>query len=143
MHKLADKFILTVWVGGQARPFVAHLFFGTAIDLAAVGGRLFHNGSDFVVTIVKDIAQQENGPFCGGKLFQQTEKSVGDEVVLAGGLFRGVVGDERFGEPRADIAFALGAGRFEIVEAEAGGDGAEVGFGDCTAVSPVSRCARK
>ena len=68
LHKLGDELVLGVWGGGEARPFVAHLFFGTAIDLAAVGGRLFDDGGDFVVAVVEDIAQEKDGPLARCKL---------------------------------------------------------------------------
>ena len=97
-------------------------------ELAGVGLAGADDRRDLVVGVVEHLAQQERGPLLGREALEHDEEGqrqrVG-ELGLRGGLI--LACDQRLGQPLADVRLAPGAGRAQLIDAEAGDDGGDPG----------------
>ena len=100
-------------------------------DLAAVLLGLADDPRDLVEAVVEHLAQQEDRAFDRREALQEHQEPHRERV---GGL--GVEGDvvlllgqDRLGEPRADVALAPHARGPQVVDAQPRGDGRQVGLG--------------
>ena len=77
-------------------------------DLAAVVGALVDDPRDFVVGVVEDLAEQEDGTLDRRELLEQVQESERERVRRLSVTDRLVV-DERLGQPLARIDLAAGS----------------------------------
>jgi hypothetical protein len=110
---------------------------GTVKDLLAGGLGDVENLGDLPVRVVEGHSQHVHGPFVGGQPLQEGEDGVRDRVALFCGVVRAehrVPGEQRLGEPSADVGLAPGPRGGELVEAQVGQDRRQPGLGDLDAV---------
>ena len=96
--------------------------------LPARGFAPLEHGCDRPVSDVEDIVQQEGRAFLGGQLFEQREKRDGEivrDVERAVGRRRR---HDRFGQPGADVRFALGFEAPQAIDGQPAGRGDEPRF---------------
>jgi hypothetical protein len=100
----------------------------TDVELAAVVLRTVDDLCDLAVVVVEDFAQQEHRALDRRQAFEQNEKCHRKRVGglrVCGGVGPGL-GDERVGQPLADVLLAAHARRPQVVDAEPRHDGRQV-----------------
>jgi hypothetical protein len=87
------------------------------------------DGGDLRVRVVEDLAQQERGPLLGRQALEQHQERQGQRVRHLGlvGRVAATVVDQRLGQPLAHVALASDPGRSQLVDAQPGDHGREVG----------------
>ena len=101
---------------------------GADVQLAAVVLAALDDLRDLAVVVVEDLAEQEDGALDRRQALQQDEERHRERVGglgLRGGVRLGA-GQERFGQPLADVLLAADARGPEVVDAEACHDRREV-----------------
>ena len=87
---------------------------------------------DLVVAVVEDIVEQEDGTLDRGEPFEQQQEGHRERVGVLG-VLRGIraarIGQERLGQPLADVALLAHPGRSQVVDREPRGDRRQVGLG--------------
>src|SRR6185437_3377534 len=109
-------------------------------QLAAGGRGAADDAGDLGEGIAEDVVQDKRDAFGGGHRLEHDQERHGDRLVegdAVGGVGRGAGAaadplggfGQRLGDPLADVALAAGAGRAELVEADAAGDRGQPGAG--------------
>ena len=112
---------------------------GPRTQLAAGRRRPAQRAGHLLEGVAEDVVEQVGGAFERRQLLEQHQEGQRQRVRLLG--CRLLLDHHRLGQPRAGVRDAGGPGRVELVEAEAGHDGDEIGAhrfdGTVTAAQPT------
>jgi hypothetical protein len=128
-------------LAGGVEPGLARVYVvpGPGGDLTAVRLGLVSDLGDLPEVIAEDLVEQEDGAFGRRQALQQDEERHGQGIGHLGAL-RGVlcgrrghrvqlVGDQRLGQPSADVRFPADPGGPQVTDGQPGGDRGQVGLG--------------
>ena len=107
-------------VGVEARAAVLDVALGPHQQLAAVVRRALHHPRDLLVLVAEHLAQQEHRALDRAQLLQQHQERLRQRVRGLGALVgAGLgVGQQRLGQPGADVGLTAHARRAQVVDRE-------------------------
>jgi hypothetical protein len=135
VHRLEEAVgerLAAVGRGLRPAPLLAHVAAGAHGQLTAVVLAARDDLGDLAVAVVEDVVQQEDRALDRGQPLEHEQERHRDRVGVLhdpGPVRNDRVGQERFRQPRPDVALAPHAGRAQVVDAEAGRDRAQVRLG--------------
>ncbi len=125
----------------EARPALLDVLAGAGAELAHVVLALADDRRDLPVRVVEHVVQQQHGSLLGREALQQHQHRQRQRIgrLRVAGRIVATVGDDRLGQPLADVVLAAGARGAQLVDRQPGGHGGDERARRCDLLAAVER----